>query len=497
MASSIGVPVSEAPANLRATVSGGTVQLDWDYLSSDQVSGYRVEAGSAPGLTNLAVLDVASTPRSLVATGVPDGLYYVRVRGLGNPIGPPSNEILVRVGGASGCTSAPGAPTGFRFSVTGSAVALLWDLPVSGDPPSSYVIEAGSGSTLSNLLTFDTGAVARTFSANAPTGRYFVRVRARNACGMGPASNEQTIDVGFVAPTVCSYEVSPSSQPVVAAGGSFAVTVTTGSGCAWTASSSTAFVSVMSGAVGNGAGTAMVNVAANSGSARGGTVRISWSGGGQDVAIAQSGSTAAACSYTVTPTAQPIIAAGAAFTANVTTGAGCTWTASSALGWVTVTSGATGSGSGSATFVASANTGANRSGAVRISWPGGLQDISVTQGQGTQMPTASFVMNQLTPNVSGYAGSNKTVCRAPQNVVGNGADCQFDASASTGVGTLRFEWTVAGWYTPPSNTATTWNIFFVCYENTTKWLTVSLKVTDQNGNVATTGPRDFEFLQPT
>jgi hypothetical protein len=57
---------------------------------------YRVEAGSAPGLSNLASLVVA-TP-SFVTSGVPSGVYYVRVRALSAAgTGPASNEIVVAV----------------------------------------------------------------------------------------------------------------------------------------------------------------------------------------------------------------------------------------------------------------------------------------------------------------------------------------------------------------------------------------------------------------
>jgi len=54
-------------------------------------------------------------------------------------------------------------------------------------------------------------------------------------------------------------------------------------------------------------------------------------------------------------------------TVNVTTRAGCTWTAVSNAAWITVTKGATGSGDGAVEFSAAANaTGAARSGTITI-----------------------------------------------------------------------------------------------------------------------------------
>jgi hypothetical protein len=72
-----------------------TVSLTW-HPSPELTRGFSVEAGSAPGLSNLAVLPV--TGGSLVVPNVPPGAYYVRVRAL-NYIGAsvPSNEVVVVV----------------------------------------------------------------------------------------------------------------------------------------------------------------------------------------------------------------------------------------------------------------------------------------------------------------------------------------------------------------------------------------------------------------
>jgi hypothetical protein len=50
----------------------------------------------------------------------------------------------------------------------------------------------------------------------------------------------------------------------------------------------------------------------------------------------------------------------------VTTTSGCTWTAGSNVPWITVTSGASGSGNGSVGFDVAANTGAARTGTLTI-----------------------------------------------------------------------------------------------------------------------------------
>jgi hypothetical protein len=89
---------------------------------------------------------------------------------------------------------APGTPGNLMFFVNGSTVNLGWLGPTTGDAPTSYVLEAGSGPGLSNILVFDTGSTAAGFQATSvPAGTYFVRLRARNSAGTSGASNEVTI----------------------------------------------------------------------------------------------------------------------------------------------------------------------------------------------------------------------------------------------------------------------------------------------------------------
>ena len=50
----------------------------------------------------------------------------------------------------------------------------------------------------------------------------------------------------------------------------------------------------------------------------------------------------------------------------VTAGSACAWTAASNADWITVTGGARGTGNGTASFTAAANTGAPRSGTLTV-----------------------------------------------------------------------------------------------------------------------------------
>ena len=92
-------PRPPRPLGLAATRSGTTVTLQWSTEASRSIgTGLVVEAGSAPGVTNLARLPVAAGETMLVVPGVPPGAYYVRVRAVnGTGAGEPSNEVLVVV----------------------------------------------------------------------------------------------------------------------------------------------------------------------------------------------------------------------------------------------------------------------------------------------------------------------------------------------------------------------------------------------------------------
>ena len=97
---------------------------------------------------------------------------------------------------AGAAATAPGAPLALTGSAAGDRVTLNWRAPATGDAAAAYVIEAGSAPGRADLANFDSGSAAITLTATGvPTGTYYVRVRARNAGGAGPASNEVVVIV--------------------------------------------------------------------------------------------------------------------------------------------------------------------------------------------------------------------------------------------------------------------------------------------------------------
>jgi len=85
-----------APATLTGAVTAGVVTLQWQAAAGNPTT-YVVEAGTAPGLTNLAVFATGHLDTRLAAAP-PPGTYVVRVRAA-NAFGTsgPSNEITLVV----------------------------------------------------------------------------------------------------------------------------------------------------------------------------------------------------------------------------------------------------------------------------------------------------------------------------------------------------------------------------------------------------------------
>lgn len=73
-----------------------------------------------------------------------------------------------------------------------------------------------------------------------------------------------------------------------------------------------------------------------------------------------------ACTYTVTPASLAFSAAGGTQTISVSTASQCTWTAASDRGWMSVTSGASGTGPGSVTVAVTAGAAGERTGTLTV-----------------------------------------------------------------------------------------------------------------------------------
>jgi uncharacterized protein (TIGR03437 family) len=219
------------------------------------------------------------------------------------------------------------------------------------------------------------------------------------ASGMGPATiaysaqantgssaRSGTISVANLTFTVnqagtCAYTLNPTSGSYMASGGNGTFAVSTSAGCAWTATASASWIQITSGQSGSGSGSVAFTVGPNTGTAQTGTITVA----GQTYTISQA---APGCSFTLSPSTASVPAGGGSITFSVAAAAGCVWTASTATPWITIVSGASGSGAGVVSLSAAANAGDSRTGTVTA----GGQSFTVMQAGASGIQT-SYVVN--------------------------------------------------------------------------------------------------------
>ena len=114
-------------------------------------------------------------------------------------------------------------------------------------------------------------------------------------------------------------------------------------------------------------------------------------------------------------------ATGGPGTIGVSTTAGCTWTASPNAPWLTITSGASGSGSGTVNYTVAANTGGARTGTLTVAG----QTFTVNQAAGAA-PACAYSINPTSITVGDRGVSGLTIALT----AGNG--CAWTAKEDVG-----------------------------------------------------------------
>jgi YVTN family beta-propeller protein len=92
----------------------------------------------------------------------------------------------------------PSPPSNLRATITGNRVSLAWD-PSPSDGLSGYAVEGGTTPS-SVLATLPTGSTAPSFTFDAPSGAFYVRVRAVRGGQRSQPSNEIYILVNVPQP---------------------------------------------------------------------------------------------------------------------------------------------------------------------------------------------------------------------------------------------------------------------------------------------------------
>ncbi len=238
-------------------------------VAANQIPAQRTGTMTIAGQT-FTVTQAAATPSTIALTS---GVSQTGSVGAANP-----GACVLLVG------------TQYTIQVPSGASQL--GVTLSGDQDVDLYVRFGQPLAVVNgqiVYDYRSASTGNTESltltpASAPplqAGTYYIGV---NNCSVNTANFTLTATV--TTPQQCSYAISPTSQNIISGGGADSVNVSSGGGCAWTAASNAAWITITSGASGSGNGQVAYSVAANnSATQRTGTMTIA----GQTFTVTQDG----------------------------------------------------------------------------------------------------------------------------------------------------------------------------------------------------------------
>jgi hypothetical protein len=207
----------------------------------------------------------------------------------------PTGSVVVATVSIATASPLPSGTAGLAYSAT---------LAASGGT-APYAWTATSGALPTGLTLTSAGVISGTPTA---AGTYSFTVRVSDSAS---ATASQAFALTIAASAICTYSLSPGGQAFGASGGSGAIAVTSGTGCAWTAAGAPSWVSITAGASGSGGGSVSYSVQANTGAARSGAITV------DGVAFAVEQSAASVSGYAVAGV-MPQIASGAGWDTTIT-----------------------------------------------------------------------------------------------------------------------------------------------------------------------------------
>lgn len=399
------------------------------YATFDSTSTFNIVAAGADVWGNADSFHFVYEPLA------GDGTIVARVAGLQNVNSRAKAGVMIRE------TLAPGAANAFMFVSTTKGVQFqtrpstgAMTTTVAGPIRAApyWVRVDRAGSTIAGYYSADG-------STWTPLGSATIPMAANVWIGMGVTSHStdvvttaaiDNVSVNGGAVQACNAAITPSSQVFSAGGDTGSIAVTAAASCSWTATSNQSWLTVTGGASGTGNGTVMLSATPNSGAARTATVAIA----GLAFTATQN---AAGCSFQISPANQSLTPSGGAMTVAVSAGSWCTWSAvSNDPSWLTITSGSSGTGSGSVTLNAAPNNGPARSTTATIAG----QTFTVSEA-------ASSCVYTLSPASQSISAAATTISVG----VSTGAWCAWTAASSdpswlavtgsasgTGPGTVTF-----------------------------------------------------------
>jgi hypothetical protein len=405
----VGFVASGNPTALmrRAAVTVGDVRVELaqsgapcQYTLTPATQAFGIDGGE--GSVSVAVIDgcqwtAASSAPWLSVVGTPSGTGSGTLRFRADANAGSTRSATLTIGDRTFAVNqtGTGAPCSIGIGESERFIAAsggddLITVTSSGDCPWTATSHASWITIASGASGNGSGIVRLTIAPNTSGQRV----------GLVTITGHTYVVTQAGAAGTCFYNIGSTSQSAPPAASTGSVAVSASNGCTWTASSQASWITITNGSSGNGNGIVGLAIAANSGGERVGLVTVA----GFTYTVTQAAAGTIPCSYGLSATQASAPAAGTTSTVSVTAGAGCAWTAASQVGWITVTSGTSGSGNGTVGMTIAANPGAARTGVVAIAG----QTYTVTQGAGATPPpppTCSYALGADDQSVTALGGA--------------------------------------------------------------------------------------------
>ncbi|HEY0426443.1 MAG TPA: proprotein convertase P-domain-containing protein, partial [Pyrinomonadaceae bacterium] len=212
--------------------------------------------------------------------------------------------------------------------------------PTDFEPGDAFPAPAPSGVS---------GTTLNAFYGSPPNGVWKLYIVDDSGENIGSIAGNWSLNIQSSA-TACQFTVSPTVQafPITGGSGNFAINMPTG--CSWSASTSSGFITINSNSGGDGSGTVAFSVAANMEGGRAGTIDVSNGVLVRTFQIQQP----SGCPFSLNQTALNFGGSGGNGNITVTAGSVCSWQAQTAANWIQVTSNQQ-TGNGQASFTVSPN----------------------------------------------------------------------------------------------------------------------------------------------
>lgn len=301
---------------------------------------------SASGCPAWSVTPVAPGVTASPTSGTTNNTVYVNI---------PANTTAATL---SNVLAATIAGTNFTFTQTG--VNCTVSLSSSGiDIPVGGAINNSLGVTIPAGCSYTTNPGPSWISVSGGSGSASGSLLYTVAPNTATTSRSATMNVGgaqfqitqdAAACEITGVDASGLPSAFAALGGLAPVTINAnGANCSWTASSPVPWARLSQS---TGAGSATINVIANSNTSSSSSRSAILTIAGQSVGVTQSGTS---CAYTLASTAGGVPASGGSSSVGIITPAACGWTSTSSdTSWLTITSNGN-SGSPEVQFTAGAN----------------------------------------------------------------------------------------------------------------------------------------------